>query len=377
MARAVALLVLVAGCSFQAHSPGASVDGNGGGDTSNGDGSIVDDAGGEQVHRIDVTGTVSGGPHADFPVLVAITETWLRDTASGGAVTSSTGADIRFFGDAGGAQLLAYEIERYTPATGELVAWVKLPQLATATSFYVRAGNAAITTSQENAPGVWSSSFAGVWHLSSVGESTGVDATSEAGSTDSSDTAAKIADGRAFNSAMLSAGNATQVTDVFATGGTAEAWVYATGGGGGGFGRIFDKGPSYMVLSTCETSATNSLLFGRTFTGSPGDWCTAANSLPASTWTHVAVTFDDRSASNVPAMYINGAAVQLGSTTNPSGTAYTDGGGTLTIGDRTSTGRAFAGTLDELRLIRSVRTAGWIATEYANQADPTGFLHVN
>jgi len=371
--RKLALVVLAAGCSFQAHS--ASIDGTAGGDD---DAPIIGDgSGGEQVHRIDVVGTVTGGPHADFPVLVSIAESWLRDAASGGVVTSSAGYDIRFFGDAAGTTRLSYEVERYTPATGELVAWVKLPQLATATSFYVRAGNAAITASQEDVAGVWSAGFAGVWHLSGIAESTGIDATTESGATDSGDAAAKIADGRTFNSAMLSAGNAVQVTDAFATGGTAEAWVFATGGGGGGFGRIFDKGPSYMVLSTCETSVTNSVLFGRTFTGSPGDWCSGANSLPASTWTHVAVTFDDRSASNLPTIYINGAAVPLGSTTAPAGTAYSDGAGTLTIGDRTSTGRAFAGTLDELRLVRTIRTAGWIATEYANQVDPAGFLHVN
>ena len=79
-----------------------------------------DGAGGERVHRIDVVGTVTGGPHADFPVLVSVTESWLRDAASGGVVTSSAGYDIRFFADAGGTTRLSYEIERYTPASREL-----------------------------------------------------------------------------------------------------------------------------------------------------------------------------------------------------------------------------------------------------------------
>ena len=225
---------------------------------------------------------------------------------------------------------------------------------------------------------MWSAGFAGVWHLSGITESTGIDATTESGAIDSLDTAAKIADGRTFNSAMLSAGNASQVTDVFATGGAAEAlgvrdrWRrrrvrphLRQGAVVHGAVDVRDERDEFAAVRAHVHRLARRLVLGREFT--TGEHVDARRG-------HVRRSLREQRTREI---YINGSAVLIGVTTNPSGTAYTDGGGTLTIGDRTITGRAFAGTLDELRLVRTMRAAGWIATEYANQADPAGFLHVN
>src|SRR3989339_2280431 len=71
---------------------------------------------------IDAT-KVSSGPHTDFPVLVNLTS-----DASLATNAQADGDDI-LFTSSGGATQLKHEIEKYTRATGLLIAWVKVPSL--------------------------------------------------------------------------------------------------------------------------------------------------------------------------------------------------------------------------------------------------------
>jgi biopolymer transport protein ExbB len=71
--------------------------------------------------------------NTNFPVLISTTTTALKFTGQiGGHVASSTGGDI-IFTDSSGTSPLNYEIESYASSTGALVAWVKIPSLATST----------------------------------------------------------------------------------------------------------------------------------------------------------------------------------------------------------------------------------------------------
>src|SRR3989338_6035183 len=99
---------------------------------------------------IDAT-KVSSGPHTNFPVLVNLTS-----DASLATNAQADGDDI-LFTSSDGTTKLSHEIEKYTSATGELVAWVKVPSLPSAsnTVLYMYYGNAA-ATSQQDATGVWS-----------------------------------------------------------------------------------------------------------------------------------------------------------------------------------------------------------------------------
>ncbi|HEY86411.1 MAG TPA: DUF2341 domain-containing protein, partial [Dehalococcoidia bacterium] len=107
----------------------------------------------------------------DFPVLVSISDTWLRTTTedpTNGHIVSSNGYDI-IFKDSGGTQL-DHEIEDYdgSASGGTLVAWVRIPTLDynDDTVIYMYYGNTCITSSQENVTGVWSNNYEAVWHLS-------------------------------------------------------------------------------------------------------------------------------------------------------------------------------------------------------------------
>ena len=95
----------------------------------------------------------------DFPVLVSVTDTDLA------AAARADGFDIVFTDDDETTKL-AHEIERYNPATGELVAWVKVPNLTGSTDkvLYMYYGYAT-SADQQNADAVWDADFVSVHHL--------------------------------------------------------------------------------------------------------------------------------------------------------------------------------------------------------------------
>jgi hypothetical protein len=361
--RGVVLSTLLLGCGFSTQVPQGESDASGGGNPSVDSGPPVDTVPvmTPTVRRITIgTNKVTGGPHADFPLLVTAPITGAH----------VMGLDIYFSSDQAGATRLAHEMESYQ--AGALVAWVKVPSLSAATTFYLHYGNTAITTSQENRTAVWSASFAGVWHMTSLDDAL---AQNNGQNTGTATAGGKISSARNFNGAgnSISVGSGNTLDNVFAGGGTMEAWFVATNWGGSDLGRIFDKGPSFTVLSMCDANQPASLLFGRTFSAQPANWCTAANTLVLNQWMHVAVTYDEGSSGNVPTFYINGVASPIALTSSPSGTATSEAAANLVIGDRSNTGRAFAGRIDEARLSSISRSAAWITTTYENQRDAATF----
>src|SRR5271169_789990 len=109
-------------------------------------------------------------PHTDqanFPVLISGTYPYLASTSNGGNVTSANGYDILFTADAGGTTPLAFEQESYSPSTGAVTYWVKVPTLShtSDTVIYLFYGNASVSSDPSNKTGVWDSNYQGVWHL--------------------------------------------------------------------------------------------------------------------------------------------------------------------------------------------------------------------
>ncbi|MGD8813539.1 MAG: DUF2341 domain-containing protein, partial [Anaerolineales bacterium] len=96
----------------------------------------------------------------NFPVLIN-----LSSDAQLAASAQSDGGDILFtLGD--GTTKLDHEIEVFTSGTGELVAWVEVPDLSSTvnTILYMYYGNATVAD-QWNISGTWNSDFRAVWHL--------------------------------------------------------------------------------------------------------------------------------------------------------------------------------------------------------------------
>jgi len=108
---------------------------------------------------------VSGGPHTDFPIVVAESQDYLKTTTNGGKVENDYGYDIIFTSDSDGDTVLDHEIEYYSSSTGELVAWVKIPSLSSNTDIYMFYGNSDISSTQEDISGVWSNDYSYVSHM--------------------------------------------------------------------------------------------------------------------------------------------------------------------------------------------------------------------
>jgi len=108
---------------------------------------------------------------SDFPVLVSLSGNWLKTKANdptNGHIYNSNGYDIAFRGE-NDETVLNYEIEKYDPVNGTLIAWVKIPTLYynKNTEVYIYYGNAGITSAPAAtvAQGVWDSNFKAIYHL--------------------------------------------------------------------------------------------------------------------------------------------------------------------------------------------------------------------
>ena len=116
---------------------------------------------------------------ANFPFLFNATDPLLATTANGGHVTNANGDDIIFTSDPAGENQLAYELEKYDPAKGQVVAWVSIPALShtSDTAIYLFYGNSSITTSQQNPTNVWNSNYQAVYHLTNLVSGDALDST--------------------------------------------------------------------------------------------------------------------------------------------------------------------------------------------------------
>ncbi|MCK5258390.1 MAG: DUF2341 domain-containing protein, partial [Thermoplasmatales archaeon] len=138
------------------------------------------------------------GDLTNFPVLVNITDTDLRDDAQ------NNGNDIAFTNSTG--VKLNHEIESFNGTTGELFAWVNVTSLSSAsdTEIYMYYGNST-SGAQENPTGVWDDDYRVVWHLnedsspSQDSTANGNNGTWEAGKTAADLTGAMIGKGTDFD----------------------------------------------------------------------------------------------------------------------------------------------------------------------------------
>jgi hypothetical protein len=317
-------------------------------------------------------------PLLGFPVLVSLTDPDLRTLANGGRVRSASGHDV-VFRTASGLPL-DHEVETYLPATGQLVAWVRLPSLSpfADTTIYVHYGNAAVTLPTENPAGVWDTSFRAVYHLDQVptgaaGDTLDSTANANHGQTVNME-AGDAVGGRIGPGLLFDGGGSSELVEVpdslslDVTGDfTLSAWVRPdsiapspsffgvvskSGGGANAYGAFVDRSP-FVPTARVDTVTLPA-------TANPGP--------VAGTWYHYAVVFDD--AANQLRFYWNGAA--LGSVVTTAATPPVNAS-TLQIGAE-GWDDYWLGMLDEVRVQGVARSACWIETESRNQSAPGTYV---
>jgi len=331
---------------------------------------------------IDITDAqVSGGPHANFPMLFCVTLADLKTTANGGKVTDAQGDDIVFAASDGTTQL-SHQVEKYDATTGELLAWVRVPSLASTTQLYIYYGNSAVTTFQGSVPGsVWNSNFKMVHHLS---ETSGAHQDSTSNNNDSTSisvatqgsTAGKINRADVFSAASSHQIQVASSTgfDIVSGSITVEAWVKTSSA-------------SYQFVVNRKTDAGSGwqLVIPA---GAPEFW--VYDDTPG-TAGHKAQAVSSTAVNNNAFRYLVGrwtagsktAEIFVDGSPSASATASSFVGVTNTRplvmgaeGD-TTPGFFFDGTLDEVRFSNSARSNGWILTSYNNQNSCSGFYTVS
>ena len=329
---------------------------------------------------IDAT-KVSSGPHSNFPVLIN-----LSSDASLAANAQADGDDI-LFTSSDGTTKLSHEIEKYTSATGELVAWVKVPSLPSTsnTVLYMYYGNAS-AASQQDATNVWDTNFKAVLHMKEDPSGTApqiLDSTSNAnqGSSQGSMTSgdlipAKIGNGLDLDGTddYISATNSASL-DITGNLITMQAWVRMPVPNAQDSPFIV-KGPSmnterYML--GVDGGVTPAGINHRVTTAD-GHFRYDTGGMSNETWHFVVGVYEGTLASNPRfRVYMDGALV---SGNNASGNILTTTEpvqfGKRVVGDD----RWYNGDLDELRISDIVRSAAWILTEYNNQNSPSTFYTV-
>lgn len=304
---------------------------------------------------------VADGPHTNFPLLISREDADLQYKAQ-------IDADDILFTTANGTTKLSHEIESYTNTSGSLVAWVKIPSLSSSvnTVIYMYYGNS-VATNQQHVAGTWETNFKGVYHLNN----SFTDATSNAydgTNTGTVNVSGQIANGRGYNAdnRITIAGEMGYPVNV-----TLSAWVNLTSLSSSG-SEVVSVGDHIALRLANMTSPLDIVSFSYNGSG----WNNTVGVYGVSGWHYIATTFDD--AGNSQKNFLDGTLVTPTSGGNYAASVnYTGLGANTIIGDHGNGGSnfSFQGTLDEVRVTGTARSAGWLWTEYNNQNAPSTFYN--
>lgn len=295
----------------------------------------------------------------DFPVLVSFTDTTFKTVANGGHVAANNA--FTFSSDSGGSSLLKWEVERYNPSTGEIIAWVKISSVSSVsdTLFYLRYGST-ITTDQSDPANVWTNSFLGVYHLA---DGTTLNANSSTGSNNGTATNTPTATAGQIDGAMAVASASSQYVALPASINpiTYTAWINGTSFPAAVNTILAKNGTGAQGVYTFTVNSSAQLR-ANTNTGA----ASSTTVLSTATWYYVATT----ASGTEVLLYLNGALDTTGT-----GGIPLNGTNTSQIGsDQAGGGRYFNGKMDEARIASVVRSADWITTEYNNQKSASTFI---
>ena len=319
--------------------------------------------------------------HRFFPVLISENSTTLRGPDHEGHVGQSDGGDILFTANDGTSKL-DHEIEQYTPSSGQLVSWVKIPVVSAVsdTVIYMYYGNAG-DGDQWQSSAVWDDGgikhFRGVWHMGETGQNGRNDSTSHANHCFPEDAAKEAAVGVAGNAVGLDGKN-----DWIRCGRneslnlkreiTVSAWIKPSRP------RIkkddWENGPKkntygFYLFGKSDNLTTLGLEFE--IDNKKKDIVDEGTiDIAPDKWSFLAMTFDGKTLS----AYVNG---ELDYSLPIDGTIDDSSEHELTISEKEGKeGRFLSGTVDELRISDKARDAHWLATCFNNQDNPAEFYEL-
>lgn len=298
----------------------------------------------------------------NFPLLVSISDPTLRTVSNGGSVQSGSAFDILFYSDAG-STLLNWEIETYDPVGGSLVAWVQIPTLSHTidTVIYMYFGCATISSFQGSPNAAWDANYKGVWHLAN-GETLISTDSSANGNNGTMSVPPPLPGVGQIDGGMLCvpefpfrylstgpSGSLEVSSQV-----TTECWVELLDANGSDQPIIYYAVPSNFQNGYGLSFDGISLI--KFFVERGGGGSVASATISVGSWHHVVGTYDGSTLS----IYLDGA---LASTSSISGGLASDSNNILQLGGF----QGFTGSLDEIRISNTARSASWVTASYNGQ----------
>jgi Concanavalin A-like lectin/glucanases superfamily/Domain of unknown function (DUF2341) len=327
------------------------------------------DASGPSAWRksITINNTKVNGTQTDFPV-------WISLTAADLAAHARADGQGIYFTAADGTTALDYELQRWDASSQHLDAWVRVPTLSSTapTTIYVQYGDPAGSVAPSPA-GVFKSSFVAVWHFDDAAPASAIaDATgTHPGTptlTSTTQASATLGKGLSFN------GSTDTITFTNPLSGsqahTISVWVNQPS---------VTHVSTILVVGTAATGesrwlashGTSAVLYAGTYNN---DWSTTTD-IDNAGWTLVHWVCEGSNGKNH--FYVNGAEIS-GSPTTLTGVNTQGASGIIGYAPEPAYGTTtgLVGTIDELRIATVARSAGWIATEHANQGSPITFYSI-
>jgi hypothetical protein len=296
----------------------------------------------------------------NFPVLINITDADLKDKAQ------SDGDDIAFVSYDDSIQY-NHEIEKYTSATGKLVAWVNVTSLSSTdnTLFWMYYNNSACA-SQQHATATWHTNYMAVYHMgysSGIQDSTVNNRDMTRSGSIATQTDYFISDCQNLTGDWTSTSTTFFTTDLawFDAGDTSvtwSCWVYnrAVGFEYGGYFEPMTSATSAGYGWACYVSGVYS--FGVYNNGG-----TASAGAGQKQWRYLTNTRNGQ----VINAYSNGTLKQSNTDTendDPTGSKKIRIGAYATQGNPTYWMNTFGGWMDEYRISSVIWSDAWICTEF-------------
>ena len=307
--------------------------------------------------------TKVAGSQSNFPVLVSL--------ASDPALSSrarADGYDIVFTsGD--GTTRLAHQIESYSGSTGALVAWVMVPALSSSnnTVLYMYYGYPG-ASNQQNAAGVWSNGYRGVWHLGEAGTGPRYDSTGGGNNlktrnyTGIEGVAGQVNVADSLNGARKFLESTNNIGITGSAPRTVTFWARLTN-----TSRCGMVGWGANAMDNEFEAAVRANAYFLWGYGYGNDWERIAYPLTGG-WNYYAITYDGDTAR----WYLNGTQIGSGFEED-----YSTADSHILVGYETDIGQNSVtymnGAIDEVRVSGKTRSGSWIQTEYNNQKSPSTF----
>lgn len=328
---------------------------------------------------LDSTLVAGASDLTNFPILISLTDSDLRTSANSGQLLNANGYDLIFTtSDSTAPVQLDHEVESYTATSGNIVIWVRIPTLTTATdtTIYMYYSNPLIATSQEDRNGTWNSNYVAVYHMNGADGAGETDSTSNSyamtlNGTVGATTSGQIGNGRTRptvgSTNYLTRADSVDLDNLSQM--TVQGWLYSTTATPSSDvrGVISKRNNSNAAHSWGVFIYTNDKLNfdNGNAAGTNFDTRTASVAgIAANTWTMFHCIFDGTvAAGSRKKIYLNGA-IDITATANV--TTITNTASAMSAFLLTGNTGSMRGHLDELRVLKTALSADWITTEYNN-----------